>query len=55
MIVYIENKINEVFDDIILNYGAFQMNPAFKALFPKECTYLLFQMLVEIRKQSKMH
>lgn len=34
MIVYIENKINEVFDDIILNYGAFQMNPAFNALFP---------------------
>lgn len=34
MIVYNKNIINDVFDDRILNYGPFRMNPAFWALFP---------------------
>lgn len=56
MMVYIENIINEVFDDRILNYGPFQMNPVFyvRYFFLKKCTYLLFQKLIEIRKQYKM-
>lgn len=29
MIVYNKNIINDVFDDRILNYGPFRMNPAF--------------------------